>query len=76
MKIGIIGCGFVGSSAAYALVIQVVASEFLLIDIDKNLARAQAEDIQHATPFSHPVHVQAGDYKDLHGATIVTGAIA
>ena len=71
MKIGIVGCGFVGSSAAYALVLQGVASELVLIDLDGNLARAQAEDILHATPFSHPVRIQAGAYKDLQGATLV-----
>jgi len=71
MKIGIIGCGFVGSSAAYALVLQGVASDLLLIDLDRNLARAQAEDILHATPFSHPVRIQAGDYKNLQGETLV-----
>lgn len=71
MKIGIIGCGFVGSSAAYALVLQGIASELLLIDLDRELAQAQAEDILHATPFSHPVHIQAGDYQDLHGANLV-----
>lgn len=71
MKIGIVGCGFVGSSAAYALVLQGVASELLLIDLDCKLARAQAEDILHATPFSHPVSIQAGDFKDLKGAAVV-----
>lgn len=71
MKVGIIGCGFVGSSAAYAMVLQGVASEILLIDIDRDLARAQAEDILHATPFSHPVRLDAGDYQDLKGAALV-----
>jgi L-lactate dehydrogenase len=71
MKIGIIGCGFVGSSAAYAMVLQGVANEILLIDLNKDLARAQAEDILHATPFSHPVRLEAGEYGDLRGSTLV-----
>jgi L-lactate dehydrogenase len=71
MKVGIVGCGFVGSSAAYAMVLQGVASEILLIDINRELARAQAEDILHATPFSHPARLDAGDYRDLEGAALV-----
>lgn len=71
MKVGIIGCGFVGSSAAYAMALQGVASQMLLIDINGELARAQTEDILHATPFSHPVRIDAGDYRDLAGAALV-----
>ena len=71
MKVGIVGCGFVGSSAAYAMVLQGVVSEILLVDLNKDLARAQAEDILHATPFSHPVRLDAGEYRDLRGATLV-----
>ena len=50
MKVGVVGCGFVGSSGAYAMVIKNVATEIVLIDIDKKLAQAQAEDILHAVP--------------------------
>lgn len=71
MKVGIVGCGFVGSSAAYVMALQGVASELLLIDLNADLARAQAEDILHATPFSHPVRLDAGDYRDLRNASLV-----
>jgi L-lactate dehydrogenase len=53
------------------MVLQGVASEILLIDINGDLARAQAEDILHATPFSRPARLVAGDYRDLQGATLV-----
>jgi len=71
MKVGIVGCGFVGSSAAYAMALKGTPSEIVLIDLNKKLAQAQAEDILHATPFSHPVRVMAGDYQQLHGAGMV-----
>lgn len=71
MKIGIVGCGFVGSTAAYAIALGGVASELLLIDINPKLARAHAEDILHATPFAEPVRVFAGEYPDLGGAGLV-----
>jgi L-lactate dehydrogenase len=71
MKVGIVGCGFVGSSAAYAMALKGTPSEMVLVDLNKKLAQAQAEDILHATPFSHPVRVVAGDYPQLEGAGIV-----
>lgn len=71
MRIGIVGCGFVGSTAAYSMVLEGVASELVLIDINRGLARANAEDILHATPFSSPVRITVGDYPDLAGAGLV-----
>ncbi|MCX7643048.1 MAG: L-lactate dehydrogenase [Armatimonadetes bacterium] len=71
MKIGIVGSGFVGSTACYAMVLQGVGSEFVLVDLNRNLAEAHAQDILHATPFSHPARVRAGSYEDLVGAEIV-----
>ena len=71
MRVGIVGCGLVGSTAAYALALGGTVSEILLIDLNPKLARAHAEDILHATPFSAPVRVFAGDYKDLAGSGLV-----
>jgi L-lactate dehydrogenase len=71
MKVGVIGCGFVGSSAAYAMTLQGGASEIVLLDLNPKLAQAQAEDILHATPFSNPVRIMAGDYAALQGAKVV-----
>jgi len=71
MKIGIIGCGFVGSSSAFAMALVGAATELILIDLNADLANAHAEDILHATPFSEPVRVAAGDYSTLKGAGLV-----
>jgi L-lactate dehydrogenase len=71
MKVGIVGCGLVGSSGAFAMALRGTASEIFLVDLNKKLAQAQAEDILHATPFSHPVRVVAGDYPQLDGAGVV-----
>lgn len=71
MKVGIIGCGLVGSTAAYAMLHQGVASEIVLVDLNRRVAQAQAEDLLHATPFSHPARVLAGDYSELAGADVV-----
>jgi L-lactate dehydrogenase len=71
MKIGIVGCGFVGSSGAYAMALKGTVSQIVLVDLNEKLAQGQAEDILHATPFSHPMRVVAGDYPQLEGAGVV-----
>jgi L-lactate dehydrogenase len=47
------------------------ASEIVLIDLNAKLARAQAEDILHATPFSNPTRIMDGDYEALENAKVV-----
>jgi len=72
MKIGIIGAGQVGAASGYACVLKGVGSQLVLIDKNAALARAQAEDILHATPFASPLPVSGGDdYAVLEGAGIV-----
>jgi L-lactate dehydrogenase len=78
MKIGVVGCGMVGSTCAYALVMSGVGREIVLVDIDHARAHAEANDIYHAVPFAHPLTVSAGDYPDLVGAqvVIIAGGVA
>ena len=71
MKIGIVGCGMVGSTSAYALVMSGVGREIVLVDLNRARAEAEANDIFHAVPFAHPLTVRAGDYADLGGSRVV-----
>ncbi len=71
MKVGIIGAGLVGSTAAYTLALEGAASEIVLVDLNKNLAQAHAEDILHATPYGYPAKIYAGDYDSLSSAKVV-----
>ena len=71
MKIGIVGAGLVGATAAYALVMRGIGGEIVLIDKNAERARAEADDIFHAVPFAHPMKVYAGDYPQLAGSRIV-----
>jgi L-lactate dehydrogenase len=71
MKIGIVGAGMVGTSAAYAMVMRGVGAEIVLVDLNEKLAVAQAQDIVHATPFAYPILVRSGQYRDLAGASVV-----
>jgi L-lactate dehydrogenase len=67
MKVGIVGSDFVGSTAAYALVMQGVGREIVPVDKNANRAEAEVDDIRHAVPFAHPLEVRAGNYEDLVG---------
>jgi L-lactate dehydrogenase len=71
VKVGIVGTGFVGATAGYALVMQGVGREVVLVD--KNLARAEAEadDIRHAVPFAQPLEIRAGGYEALAECRVV-----
>lgn len=71
MKVGIVGAGMVGSSAAFAMVLRGAASEVVLVDKNRARAEAEAQDILHATPFAYPAQIRAGDYDALDGAGIV-----
>jgi len=78
MKIGVVGCGMVGSSSAYALVMSGVGREIMLVDLKRERAEAEANDISHAVPFAHPLVVRAGDYADLNDTrvVIIAGGVA
>jgi L-lactate dehydrogenase len=70
-KVGVVGAGMVGSTAAYAMVMRGVADEIVLVDRNAALADAQARDITHATPFAYSATVRWGDYDALGGARVV-----
>lgn len=71
MKVGVVGAGAVGSTAAFAMVMEGAANEIVLVDGNATLALAQAHDIAHAVPFAHATLVRHGDFAELAGAGIV-----
>lgn len=71
MKTGIVGSGFVGATAAYAMVMRGVGRRVVLVDQNRARAESEADDILHAVPFAHPLEVTAGDYADLAGCKVV-----
>lgn len=71
MKIGIVGSGYVGATAGYALVMQGVGREIVFVDKNTDRAAAEADDIRHAVPFAHPLEVRSGSYGDLEGCRVV-----
>ncbi len=70
-KITILGAGNVGATIAYTLTQGSLASEIVLIDINRAKAEGEAMDIIHGAPFSTPLHIYAGDYSDAAGSDLV-----
>lgn len=70
-KISIIGTGSVGSTIAYTLAVTGLASEIVLIDINKDKADGEALDIKEGAPFCGPCVVYSGDYSDAKNSDIV-----
>lgn len=70
-KVAVIGCGFVGSSIAFALMQSGLFSDMVLIDVDRKKAEGEALDIGHGISFARPMKIWAGDYGDIADAAIV-----
>ena len=70
-KISVIGAGSVGATVANDLMIQGVASEIVLVDINKKKAIGEALDIYQGAPFHSPAIVRPGDYEDAADSDIV-----
>ena len=70
-KAAMIGCGFVGSASAFALMQSGLFSELVMIDSDKHRAEAEALDIRHGVPFARPMKIYAGDYDDIVDASVI-----
>ena len=70
-KITIIGAGSVGSTIAYTLSNEDIASEIVLIDINKKKVEGEVMDIAQGTCFRDPVSIIAGEYEDAKDSDIV-----
>lgn len=70
-KISVIGTGSVGATVANDLLIQGLASEIVLIDINHKKAKGEALDVYQGAPFQAPAVVRAGEYADAVDSDIV-----
>ncbi|KAL2180586.1 lactate dehydrogenase [Thermothelomyces heterothallicus CBS 202.75] len=74
IKIVIVGAGSVGVTTAYALLLDRLAADIVLIDIDKNRAMGEVMDLSHAAHFAQ-ARVRVGDYEDCaHAAAVIITA--
>ena len=70
-KISILGAGNVGATIAYTLTLEGLASEIVLVDINKDKAKGEALDIIQCTALCPSVNIYSGEYSDLEGSDIV-----
>lgn len=70
-KISVIGAGNVGATIANDLMIEGVASEIVLVDINDKKARGEALDVYQGAPFQAPAIVRPGEYEDTEDSDIV-----
>ena len=70
-KAAIIGCGFVGSTTAFALMQTGVFSDLVLIDANPARAEGEAMDLSHGLPFAHPMKITAGNYDDIGDCALI-----
>lgn len=70
-KVAVIGCGMVGSTTAFALMESGMFTDMLLIDLDRDRAVGEAMDLSHCLPYTRPVEIRAGEYRDLCDCGII-----
>lgn len=70
-KITVIGAGSVGAAVTNDIMVQGIASEVVLIDINKEKAFGEALDVYQGVPFCSPATIHSGDYADAAGSDIV-----
>lgn len=70
-KVAIIGAGFVGASTAFAMSLNQLVGELVLIDVFKDKASGEAMDINHGLPFLGQMSVYSGDYSDCADCDVI-----
>ncbi len=77
-RVAIVGVGNVGATFAYTLLLSGLATEIVLIDVNRERAEGEAMDLVHGVPFAPPARVWAGTYDDCAGAavTVITAGAA
>ncbi len=70
-KISIIGAGAVGSATAYALTMEGLAEELVIVDMNKEKAEGEVLDLKHGAAFIKPMKIMSGDYDKTADSDIV-----
>ena len=70
-KVTVIGAGNVGATIAYTLSLGDIASQIVVVDINKEKVEGEVMDIVQGTSFREPISVIAGDYADAADSDIV-----
>jgi len=75
-KVGVIGLGHVGAHVAYALAIQGIADELVLVDMNDKKLASEVQDLRDAVAYMpHRVTVNAGDFPDLKDCDVIVNCV-
>lgn len=71
-KVGIVGCGRVGMTAAYSLITNGIPTDLVLVGRNKSKVEGEKLDLEHALPFLPDVQIVAtDDYAELTGSDVI-----
>lgn len=70
-KISIIGSGFVGSTTAFAIMDSGLASDIVLVDVNRDKSEAEAMDLTHGAAFVKTVNITAGLIEDTNDSDLI-----
>lgn len=70
-RIVVIGCGAVGSTFAYTVLLRGLATELVIIDANREKALGDVLDLNHGLMLAHPMRIWLGDYSDCAGADLI-----
>lgn len=71
-NVSIIGCGSVGATAAYALLLKGIATKLTVIDIQKEKAHGLLLDLEHSLSFTPYAKLEAsGDFAAAAGSDLI-----
>lgn len=70
-KVSIIGSGNVGMRYAYALMINGIARQITIVDVDRLRLEGEVMDLSHGAPYISPVEIISGDYPEIKDSDLV-----
>ncbi len=74
--LGVIGLGHVGAHVAYALAVQGIADELILVDQNEKKLSSEVQDLRDAAAYlPHRVTVRAGSFPDLGVCDVIVNCV-
>ena len=74
--LGVVGMGHVGAHVAYALAIQGIADELVLVDQNEQKLASEVQDLRDAVAYMpHRVTVRGGDFSDLGVCDVIVNSV-
>ena len=74
--LGVVGMGHVGAHVAYALAIQGIADELVLVDQSEQKLASEVQDLRDAVAYMpHRVTVRGGDFSDLGVCDVIVNSV-